>query len=119
QLTTRHNTYKEIQEDLEGIPSNLLSERLKSLEVDGLIAAELYQNHPPRYRYVLTESGMDLGDIFNSIILWGEKHLKVCYKQLQHADCGHRVEHQYYCPQCHKVISKEEISVCDPSENEQ
>ncbi|MDF2474251.1 MAG: hypothetical protein K0R21_2033, partial [Anaerocolumna sp.] len=33
QLTTRHNTYKEIQEDLEGIPSNLLSERLKSLEV--------------------------------------------------------------------------------------
>lgn len=117
QLMINHCTYKDIQEGLEGIPSNLLSDRLKCLEADGLITAELYQNHPPRYKYLLTESGMDLGDIFNSLIMWGDKHLNVCYKQLNHKECGHKIEHQYYCPQCNKVIGQEEISVCDPIES--
>lgn len=118
QLMIGHDTYKEIQEGLDKIPSNLLSERLKGLESDGLITAELYQHHPPRYRYLLTESGMDLEDIFYSIILWGDKHLEVCNKQLQHTECKHRLEHQYYCPKCQKVIPKTEISVCDPGEEE-
>ena len=72
QLMLGYDTYSSIQERLEGIPSNLLSNRLKALEQDGLITAKLYQSHPPRYRYLLTESGRDLSDVFNSIILWGE-----------------------------------------------
>ena len=62
-------TYKELQDSLEGIPSNLLSGRLKSLEADGLVGSELYQQHPPRYRYSLTTSGGDLKDIFNAFML--------------------------------------------------
>lgn len=116
QLMIGHRTYKEMQERLEGIPSNLLSERLKCLEADGLITAELYQNHPPRNQYLLTESGLDLGDIFNSLIIWGDKHLSVCYKQINHTECGHKIEHQYYCPQCQRVVEKEELSVCAPKE---
>ena len=57
QLMLGYDTYSSIQERLEGIPSNLLSNRLKALEQDGLITAKLYQSHPPRYRYLLTESG--------------------------------------------------------------
>jgi DNA-binding HxlR family transcriptional regulator len=113
QLMIGHSTYKEIQDNLEGIPSNLLSERLKCLETDELITASLYQSHPPRYRYILTESGSDLGDVFNSIILWGEKNLKKCYKQLTHTDCGHKIELQYYCSHCGKTIVKEEIHVSE------
>ena len=67
-------TYSELRESLEGIPSNLLSKRLKSLEEYGLVASELYQAHPPRYRYSLTQSGRELEHVFNAIILWGEKH---------------------------------------------
>lgn len=115
QLMLGHDTYKEIQDNLDGIPSNLLSDRLKCLETEALIACELYQNHPPRYRYLLTESGKDLGDVFNSIILWGEKNLKKCHKQLTHSECGHGIELQYYCSHCGKTIAKEDISV---SENE-
>lgn len=113
QLMTGHDTYKDIQESLEGIPSNLLSERLKCLEADELITSELYSTHPPRYRYVLTESGKSLDDIFNSIMLWGEKHLKKCYKQLTHSECGHPIELQYYCSHCQKAISKDEVQVSD------
>lgn len=114
QIMIGHDTYKEIQEHLEGIPSNLLSERLKSLETDALVVSELYQNHPPRYRYLLTDSGKDLIDIFYSLIMWGEKHLQVCYKQLNHKECGHKIVHQYYCPECNKAVSGDEIVVSAP-----
>ena len=71
QIMMGQDTYSKMQQKLEGIPSNLLSNRLKCLEDDGLITSNLYQAHPPRYRYVLTDSGKDLSDVFNSIILWG------------------------------------------------
>ncbi|WP_313134946.1 winged helix-turn-helix transcriptional regulator [Anaerocolumna sp.] len=119
QIMIGRKTYKEMQEGLEGIPSNLLSERLKCLETDGLITTRLYQNHPPRYEYLLTDSGKDLGDIFYSIIMWGEKHLKVCYKQLTHSECGHKIVHQYFCPHCNKIIQEDEINVSAPKQNEE
>ena len=115
QLLIGHATYKEILDNLEGIPSNLLSDRLKCLEMDELITASLYQSHPPRYRYILTESGKDLGDVFNSIILWGDKNLKKCHKQLTHTDCGHKIELQYYCSHCAMTINKEALSVSEDS----
>ena len=104
-------TYKELEESLEGIPSNLLSERLKTLEADGLVHSELYQEHPPRYRYTLTESGQDFGDVFNCLALWGEKHLTTCYKRLVHETCGCRVEHRYYCPHCGRTITSAELEM--------
>ena len=118
QLMLGHKTYKEIQEALKGIPSNLLSERLKSLEADGLITAQLYQNHPPRYQYLLTESGAELEDIIYSLLMWGEKHLKKCNRQVIHTECGHKVAHFYYCPQCRRTIENQEISVYEPAEGE-
>ena len=113
QLSRGNDTYNLIFETLEGIPSNLLSSRLKSLEEDGLILPVLYQNHPPRFRYELTESGKDLEDVFNSIILWGEKHLKDCYKQLVHKSCNHSVELKYYCPHCDEYVSNTDLLVKD------
>ena len=39
----------------ENIPTNVLSSRLKLLESSGLIKATLYQRHPPRFAYTLTD----------------------------------------------------------------
>ena len=118
QIMMGHETYNEMKEGLIGIPSNLLSERLKSLESEGLIVNELYQEHPPRYRYLLTESGEDLSDVFNSLILWGERHLKKCYKRLVHRDCKTSVALQYYCSHCEKIAEKSELAV-ESAENQQ
>ena len=115
QLMMGNVTYTEIHQRLDGIPTNVLSGRLKGLEKDELIASELYQAHPPRYRYILTKSGQDLADVFNSIILWGEQHLEKCHKQLTHSECGHRIELTYHCPQCQKNINRDEITMIDPN----
>lgn len=117
QIMSGHATYKEIQEHLEGIPSNLLANRLKTLEQDALILCKLYQLHPPRYHYMLTDSGRDLGDVFNSLILWGQKHLKECPRELIHTSCEHPVELQYYCPHCDAVVNKSEITSTAPAQS--
>lgn len=109
-------TYKDIKTGLDGIATNLLSERLKTMENDGLIVKELYQTHPPRYKYLLTEKGMDLVDVFNSLMLWGEKHLDKCYKEVVHKDCGGKIEHRYYCTCCNKDVGIDELKVIDPVE---
>lgn len=115
QILIGNETYKAILDNLSGLPTNLLSERLKNLEVDGLIEKNLYQKHPPRYKYTLTEKGYDLDNIFTGIILWGEKHLNKCYKKLVHKECNHSVEHMYYCPQCDKLIKVDDLDVHEPN----
>lgn len=116
QVFLGYKTYKEIQDELKGIPTNMLSERLKSLEADGLLHKSIYNTHPPRYEYTLTEKGFDLEDVFISLILWGEKHLDTCYKQLVHKDCNTRIEHMYYCPECKKTVNVNEFEVINQEE---
>lgn len=108
-------TYKEIQEGLEGIPTNLLAERLRSMEQDGLISRELYQTNPPRHKYILTEKGSELEDVFNSLILWGQKYLITCYKKMVHKGCKGNglIEHRYYCVDCNENIDKSDIEIID------
>jgi len=98
-------TFNEIKKALDGISSNLLSERLKYLEETGLITSTLYSDHPPRYEYTLTQSGRDLEHVFNALIQWGRLHLPKCYKKLTHATCGHEVQTAYYCPHCQELTT--------------
>lgn len=66
--------FQDFQESLAGIAPNTLSERLKTLEAGGLIARELYAQHPPRMQYVLTEKGKTLGTVVKALREWGRRH---------------------------------------------
>jgi DNA-binding HxlR family transcriptional regulator len=68
-------TYGKLLNSPEGIPTNILADRLKRLEEAGLIAKSAYQEHPPRYAYGLTEKGRALGDVLLALVRWGEKHI--------------------------------------------
>ena len=96
--------FNELKKALNGISSNLLSERLRYLEEEGLIQAELYSKHPPRYRYTLTERGEALEDVFNALIIWGSRHLTPCYKKLVDSDTGDEVAIAYYNTQTGKRV---------------
>src|ERR1700722_3646688 len=56
-LLRGHVAYGELQNSPEGIPTNILADRLKRLEEAGRIAKSAYQEHPERYAYELTEKG--------------------------------------------------------------
>ncbi|TFE00524.1 winged helix-turn-helix transcriptional regulator [Jeotgalibacillus salarius] len=111
EILTGRKTFSEMKKGLNGISSNLLSDRLKYLESSGLISASLYSDHPPRYEYNLTESGQDLEDVFNAIILWGRANLDKCYKKLIHEKCRTEVNIAYYCPHCDENV--DELSVVE------
>ncbi|WP_020619523.1 winged helix-turn-helix transcriptional regulator [Paenibacillus daejeonensis] len=104
-------TFNEIKKALEGLSSKLLSERLKYLEAQGLLTATLYSEHPPRYRYQLTESGRDLEDVFHALVLWGRRNLQKCYKKLVHRSCGHEVNIAYHCDHCQRDV--EDLAVIE------
>jgi DNA-binding HxlR family transcriptional regulator len=59
----------------EGIPTNILADRLKRLEENGLIEKSPYQHHPVRYEYHLTDKGQDLEPLMREMIHWGLKHI--------------------------------------------
>ena len=68
-------TYGELQRSPEGIPTNILADRLKRLEEAGLIAKATYQEHPVRYAYALTEKGKSLSEVLRALVRWGKEHI--------------------------------------------
>lgn len=68
-------TYGELQESFEGIPTNILADRLRKLEEAGLVAKSVYQERPVRYAYALTEKGKALSGVLLAIVRWGKKHI--------------------------------------------
>ena len=68
-------TYGDLQNSPEGIPTNILADRLKRLEEAGLIAKSAYHEHPVRYAYGLTEKGKALSDVLLAFVRWGKKHI--------------------------------------------
>ena len=68
-------TYGELADSPEGIPTNILAERLKRLESAGIISSAAYQDRPVRYAYSLTKKGAALGDVLLAIVRWGKEYI--------------------------------------------
>ena len=66
--------YREFTSSPERIASNILANRLKKLESEGLITRRAYQRNPIRYEYFLTEKGEGLKPVLEAILVWGQKH---------------------------------------------
>ena len=58
----------------EKIPTNILADRLKRLEREGLIRRVPYSVHPPRHEYELTLEGRELGRAVDALAVWGTRH---------------------------------------------
>ena len=66
---------KDFQEAGEGIPTNILANRLKQLVEQGLLEKRLYQERPPRFEYHLTHSGRELLPIVRAMAAWGAANI--------------------------------------------
>ena len=69
-------TYTEFQQSPEGIPTNILAERLKRLQIAEIIEKLPYQERPVRYRYQLTDKGRDLYPVLSAMIDWGNRYVE-------------------------------------------
>jgi len=68
-------TYGELAQSPEGVPTNILADRLRRLEEAGIIESAAYQERPVRYAYTLTDKGNDLGELLGALVRWGKKHI--------------------------------------------
>jgi DNA-binding HxlR family transcriptional regulator len=68
--------YAEFLTSPEGIPTNILADRLKRLKKAGVIASRRYNRHPPRVEYTLTDKGEDLRPIMRAMVEWGVRHVE-------------------------------------------
>ncbi|WP_206318515.1 winged helix-turn-helix transcriptional regulator [Actinacidiphila epipremni] len=69
-----YTRFDQFQQSL-GISTSMLTARLKTLVADGLLERRLYQAHPPRHEYVLTERGRSLRPVIVALAAWGNQHL--------------------------------------------
>jgi DNA-binding HxlR family transcriptional regulator len=70
-LLVEPKRYSDLAAGLPGIPSNLLSTRLKELENDGLIRREARSGADRSIVYTPTERGAELVPVLDSIARWG------------------------------------------------
>lgn len=66
--------YNDFLRSPEGVTTNILAERLKRLEENGLVSKSPYQENPVRYEYALTQKGRALGPVLREIVVWANAH---------------------------------------------
>lgn len=63
--------FSDFEAALNGIAPNTLSNRLKMLEDHGVVTREIYDTHPPRSEYKLTDKGRKMQPILTAMHSWG------------------------------------------------
>src|SRR5690348_1369094 len=94
--------YSDLLGQLPGIAANILSERLKRLERDGLLVARPYSDRPPRAAYELTAEGQELAGALRLLAHWGARHADPA-EAPRHPACGTLIEPRWYCPTCARL----------------
>ena len=66
--------FNELMADVEGIAPNILTKRLRQLEIDALVVStRLIRTKPVRLAYTLTEPGRELAAALASLSAWGAR----------------------------------------------
>jgi len=64
--------FSELVHAVPGLSDRLLSERLKELELEGIVSRLVYPDTPVRIEYRLTEKGHALSSVIDSVSAWAE-----------------------------------------------
>lgn len=66
--------FGELKRSVVGITQSMLTSQLRELEEDGIITRKIYAEIPPRVEYTLTEFGLTLSPIIQSMAEWGNQY---------------------------------------------
>ncbi|MGB8880284.1 MAG: helix-turn-helix domain-containing protein [Solirubrobacteraceae bacterium] len=98
--------FGDLQEEVEGIAPNVLTQRLRQLERNALVVARPYSERPPRFVYELSAAGQELAGALRLIAGWGARNAEDAIAP-QHSVCGTPMEARWWCPTCERVVSED------------
>jgi len=99
--------FGELQQEVEGIAPNVLTQRLRQLERNALIVARPYSERPPRFVYELNSAGRELAGALRLLAGWGARNAE-CAAAPRHSACGTPMEARWWCPTCERAVSDDE-----------
>jgi DNA-binding HxlR family transcriptional regulator len=101
--------FGDLQTELPGIAPNILSDRLKRLERERVLASRPYSERPPRFAYELTADGRELAGALRLLADWGARGSGDA-EPLRHATCGTPLEARWYCATCARAVEEDEAN---------
>lgn len=101
--------FNDLSVAVRGIAPNILTDRLRRLEREGVVVARRYQDRPPRHDYALTEDGRELAGVLRLLAAWGSAG-STGADGVRHVDCGSLLEARWYCPTCTTAVDEDDAS---------
>ena len=95
--------FGELSEALPGIAPNILTDRLRRLEREGIVRATPYQQRPVRMAYALTADARDLASALRLLADWGARRVGGA-EPIRHELCGTPLEAHWFCRTCSVVV---------------
>jgi DNA-binding HxlR family transcriptional regulator len=74
-LATGTKRFSQLERSLHGISPKTLSERLCSLEHEGIVRRQTFAEVPPKVEYTLTDKGQDLVALIETMRTYGRRWL--------------------------------------------
>jgi DNA-binding HxlR family transcriptional regulator len=75
-LGRRPHRFGELLHGIDGISQKMLTQTLRSLEADGLVARRVQATVPVTVEYSLTATGRTLAEPLDAIRNWAERHIE-------------------------------------------
>ncbi len=105
--------FDDIQRDL-GISRKVLTQRLRWLEDQDMLARRRYSEQPPRSEYVLTDKGLAFCDVLVVMAAWGDQWAvgpEGPPALHRHRECGRITRVRLCCDQCDARLTAADIDV--------
>lgn len=75
-LASGTHRFGELRKEIDGISPKVLTQKLRELERDGVVARKIYASVPPRVEYRLTPLGETLIGLLDGIRDWAESNIE-------------------------------------------
>lgn len=73
-LLTGTKRFGELKKSVGNVSQKVLTSQLRAMEESGLVHRQVYAEVPPKVEYSLTELGLSLKPILDSMWTWGEAY---------------------------------------------
>lgn len=102
-----------------GAPRDTMTARLKTLVAAGVLERRAISEHPPRFEYRLTQSGLDLYPVIVALMQWGDRYLtngEAPPMVLTHS-CGNPLGALTVCSSCDEPVQARDVRPTPQREN--